>query len=37
VNVTGTFWGFLLVHISITNSGVVQSAIYDPLVQLVPR
>ena len=37
VNVTATFWGFLLVHISITTSGVVQSAIYDPLVQLVPR
>jgi hypothetical protein len=37
VNVTTTFWGFLLVHISITTSGVVQSGIYDPLVQLVPR
>ena len=37
VNVTATFWGFLLVHISITNSGVVQSGIYDPLVLLVPR
>jgi hypothetical protein len=37
VNVTATFWGFLLVHITITNSGVVQDGIYDPLVLLVPR
>jgi hypothetical protein len=37
VNVSATFWGFLLVHISITTSGMVQDGIYDPLVLLVPR
>ncbi|MFP6605916.1 MAG: hypothetical protein VCC19_05025, partial [Myxococcota bacterium] len=37
VNVTSTFWGFLLVHITITNSSNVQSGIYDPLVLRVPR
>ena len=37
VNVTGTFWGFLLVHITITNSGVVQDGIYSPLVARTPR
>jgi len=37
VNVTGTLWGFLLVHISITNSGIVQAGIHDPLVARVPR
>ena len=37
VNVTGTFWGFLLVHITITNSGVVQDGIHSPLVARTPR
>jgi len=37
VNVTSTLWGFLLVHITITNSAIIQSGIHDPLVQLVPR
>jgi hypothetical protein len=37
VNVSATFWGFLLVHITITNSGVVQNAIYEPLLLRVPR
>jgi hypothetical protein len=37
VNVTGTLWGFLLVHISITNSSIVQAGIHDPLVARVPR
>ncbi|MCS5635254.1 MAG: proprotein convertase P-domain-containing protein [Myxococcota bacterium] len=37
VNVTATFWGFLLVHITITNSGVVQDGIHDPLVLRTPR
>ena len=37
VNVTATFWGFLLVHISITNSTTVQDGIHDPLVLRTPR
>ena len=37
VNVTSTIWGFLLFHITITNSGNVQSGIHDPLVLRVPR
>ena len=37
VNVTSTLWGFLLVHISITNSSVVQQGIHDPLVLRTPR
>ena len=37
VNVTSTFWGFLLAHITITNSSIVQAGIHDPLVLRVPR
>jgi subtilisin-like proprotein convertase family protein len=37
VNVTSTFWGFLLVHITITNSINIQTGIHTPLLLLVPR